>query len=305
MKNIYVLGSVNMDLVIHTKTMPRQGETLLGSSFMMNPGGKGANQAVAVAKSGGNVKFIGAVGNVFSEELMSALTKYKVDISLLKRISDISSGVALIVMSEGDNRIIVDSGANAKVDFHFVGEALKEAKQGDYLIAQLETPIPTIVSAFALAKERGLITGLNTAPALLLPEEIFPNIDYLCLNETETLFYTGMRPSDKIEAKKAADCLIAKGVKTVVITLGARGAFLLSEEAELYMPSFKVDVIDTTAAGDTFFGAFITRLAFGVTLTEALKFAIAASALCITKSGAQQAIPTEGETINFLRNYHG
>lgn len=304
MKNIYILGSANMDLVIQVDKMPQQGETLLGTSFMMNPGGKGANQAVAVAKSGGRAKFVGAVGNAFSDELLDTLTKYNVDISNVKKFNDVASGVAVIVMTNGDNRIIVDAGANGKVDTDLAKAALQNAQAGDYLIAQLETPVSTIVETFKFAKKQGLVTCLNTAPALLLPQDIFAHIDYICLNETETMVYTGIKPLNNTSAKEAASLLIAKGVKNVIITLGEKGAILVSQNEQIYVPSFKVPVVDTTAAGDTFFGALITRLAAGEALKASLRFASAAAALCITKDGAQQAIPTYEETVTFLRTQH-
>lgn len=302
MKNIYILGSVNMDLVIHTDKMPEQGETLLGTSFMMNAGGKGANQAVAVAKAGGNAKFIGAVGKTFSDELLNTLAKYNVDTTNVNKFNDVASGVAVIVMTEGDNRIIVDSGANAKVKYDFVKKALKNAQIGDYLITQLETPVQTTVETFKFAKKRGLITCLNTAPALFLPEEIFFYIDYICLNELETMFYTGIRPINDKTTKEAAAILIAKGVKNVVITLGKKGAMLITQNEQLFVPGFKVPTVDTTAAGDTFFGTLITRIAGQNSLIEALRFASAASALCITKNGAQKAIPAHDEVITFLKS---
>lgn len=305
MENIYILGSVNMDLVIRVDTVPQQGQTLLGSDFLMNPGGKGANQAVAVARSGGSAKFIGAVGHAFGDELLKALQKYHVDISNIKKIENISSGVAVIVVSEGDNRIIVDPSANAKVDIPFVVNALKEAKRGDYLIAQLETPIPTVEGAFLEAKKRGIITCLNTAPAAILPADMFKNIDYICLNASETKFYTGVNPQSEASAKAAAKILLALGVKNVVITLGEEGAVLVNEKEQLYIHSLKVNTVDTTAAGDTFFGAFIAELSQGGTHLEALHFAAAAAALCVTKRGAQQAIPSRVETQAFLRNRHG
>lgn len=305
MSDIYVLGSVNMDLVIHARKMPRSGETLLGSSFLMNPGGKGANQAVAVSLSGGHAKFIGAVGKAFGQDLLDALNAYHVDISNIKKHDDLSSGVAVILLSEDDNRIIVDAGANGRVDYALVEQALGDAEKGDYLLAQLEVPIPTIIEAFKLAKAKGLITCLNTAPAANLPDEAFAYIDYICLNQVETHYYTGVEPTDNYTAKLAGLHLLSKGVKHALITLGERGALYVSKNSNQFVKSHQVTALDTTAAGDTYIGSFLARLASGQTLLEAMEFAAAAAAICVTRSGAQQSIPTKAETLDFMRAHHG
>ena len=305
MNDIYVLGSVNMDLVIHSRKMPRPGETLLGSSFLMNPGGKGANQAVAVSLSGGHAKFIGAVGTAFGKDLLDTLHSYKVDISNIQKYDDISSGVAVILLSEDDNRIIVDAGANGRVDHELVEQGLHDAGPGDYLLAQLEVPVPTIVNAFKLAKAKGVTTCLNTAPAASLPDEVFTYIDYICLNQVETLFYTGVEPVDNYTAKLAGLRLLSKGVKHVLITMGERGALYISDNHDQFVKSHHVVTVDTTAAGDTYIGSFLACLANGQTLVEAMKFAAAAAAICVTRNGAQQSIPTKAETLDFMRTHHG
>jgi ribokinase len=305
MTDIYVLGSVNMDLVIQSRKLPRPGETLLGSSFLMNPGGKGANQAVAVSLSGGHAKFIGAVGSAFGHDLLNALRSYEVDISHIKIYDDIASGVAVILLSGEDNRIIVDPGANGHIDASLIEEALSQAKPGDYLLAQLEIPVAAVVEAFKLAKAKGMITCLNTAPALSLPDDLFPQIDYLCLNQTETLLYTGVEPVDHNTAKLAGSHLQSKGVQHVIITMGEHGAYYIGKTNEHYVKSQPVTPVDTTAAGDTYIGSLLACLAKGQTLADAMAFAACAAAICVTRNGAQQSIPTQAETLEFMRKRHG
>ena len=291
---IYVVGSINMDLVILTDVMPERGQTLSGHGFMTNPGGKGANQAVAVAKLGGAVEMVGCVGNAFGDELVSTLKNYGAGVRYVKKLEDVSSGIAVIVVSEGDNRIILDAGANGRLDKDAVSSALSNAEAGDWLICQLEVPLDTVTYALKLAKEKKMTTVLNPAPAAKIPSKAFADVDYFVPNQTETEFYTGVFPSDTALARRAADILKAQGIKNVIITMGSAGAAIFADK-EFFAPSFKVNAVDTTAAGDTFVGALVTRLSFGDDLASAATYANKASSITVTRKGAQQSIPTKEE----------
>ena len=284
-----------MDLVINADVMPENGMTVTGGGFMTNPGGKGANQAVAIAKSGGNVTMVGCVGNEFSAQLLNTLQGYGVDVSTVDKLTDVSSGIAVIVVSEGDNRIILDAGANAYVDGQRVNRALVNAVEGDYLVTQLEIPTESVAAALKAGKKRKMITVLNPAPAKVLPDEVWQNIDYFIPNQSETEFYTGIYPDSAQKAEQAARILRSKGVKNVVITLGSLGAIAFNDEEVIMVDSFKVDAVDTTAAGDTFVGAMMVALSEGNTLRHSMTYANKASSITVLRRGAQQSIPYRSE----------
>lgn len=211
---IFVVGSLNMDLVIKAPFMPENGMTIGGEGFMTNPGGKGANQAAAIGKLGGNVRMVGCVGEAFGAELKGALDGYGVNTEYVKSVGGVSSGIAVIIVVDGDNRIILDAGANAKVSESLVDEALKEAEAGDYLVSQLEIDLSIVEYALKKAKEKGMVTLLNPAPAAKLSEGILANSDYFIPNQSEAEFYTGIYPEDEASAKKCAEKLSEQGVKT-------------------------------------------------------------------------------------------
>ncbi len=298
MKRIYIAGSINMDLVIKTDVFPIKGMTVMGEGFMTNPGGKGANQAVAIAKMQGDVKMIGAVGDAFGKELIDTLNNYHVNTELIKECKDISSGIAVIVISENDNRIILDSGSNGLVSLEQIKAALTEAKEGDYYLTQLEIPVHVVEESIKHAKGLGLITILNPAPALKFNEDIFSYLDYFIPNQTECEFYTGINPKTIDEAVEAAKILIGKGVKNVIITLGTLGAIAVNKDSYEYVQAYKVDAIDTTAAGDTFVGVTTSFLAKGYSIKEALNYANLAASKTVQRPGAQQSIPYLKEIIN-------
>ncbi len=297
MRRIYVVGSINMDLAVTTDIVPSKGMTVSGYGFMTNPGGKGANQAVAAAKNGGEVKMVGCVGNAFGQELRSTLEGYGVDCEFVARHEDISSGIAVIILSQGDNRIILDAGANGRVDKNLIDRALATAQPGDFLVVQLEIPIDSVVYALKLAKEKGMVTVLNPAPAKELPEETFAYADYFVPNQTETQLYTGILPETLGQADEACAIFRQKGIKNVIITMGSLGAYFHLEQEVFFSPSFPVEAVDTTAAGDTFVGTFVTRIARGETPEQAAKYANKASSLTVMRSGAQQSIPYENEVM--------
>jgi len=286
-----------MDLVIDTDVVPDSGVTVCGNNFMTNPGGKGANQAVAIAKSGCNVEMIGCVGEEFGSELIDTLKGYNVGVNNVVRCSGISSGVAVVILSGGDNRIILSSGANAEVNGDVIEKGLTQAAEGDYLVSQLEIPVSTVAQALQIGKNKGLVTVLNPAPAAKLPDEIWKNIDYFTPNQSETEFYTGIYPRNVEDAGKAAKILCNKGVRNVVITMGSLGAVAFTDSEVLEIPARKVNAVDTTAAGDTFVGALAAMLSEGSSLQEAMNYANKAASITVSRSGAQQAIPYRREIL--------
>ncbi len=299
MKNIFVMGSLNMDLCITCPSIPVAGETLIGSGFLSNSGGKGANQAVAVSKQGCKVNMLGAVGHdIFGAKLLKCLKNYNVNVNYVSK-KDCSTGVAVIIVENNDNRIILDSGANYQYCVSDFEKTLrKNAKENDIFIAQLETPLNTVKEGLKLAKELKMITILNPAPAQTLDDEIFSLIDFLIPNETEAeqlacIKYNG---SNVVEIGKS---LLKKKVKNVIITLGDKGCVYFNDNETKHISAKKVQVLDTTAAGDTFIGVFASCIAKGQNVVEALEFATKAASLTVTKKGAQQSIPTYKEIIEF------
>lgn len=302
---IYIVGSLNIDLTIGVKELPRRGMTVHGDRLLVNAGGKGANQAVAVSRLGGEAVMVGCVGETFSHELLSSLTGYGVGTRFVERKEGVSSGAAVILVEDGDNRIVLDRGANALVGEPLVRRALSEARAGDFLICQLEIPPETVAFALRLAKEKGMTTLLNPAPALALPAEVFPLCDYFLPNQTEAEFYTGVYPEDAASVAACAQALLKLGVKRPLITLGAQGSVLMQDGALKYAEAFRVETVDTTAAGDTYIGAFAVRLAEGAPPAEAMRFASCASALAVTRRGAQSSIPGREETERLLMRGEG
>lgn len=292
---IFVVGSINMDLVIQAPFMPDNGVTITGQGFFQNPGGKGANQAVACSKLGANTYMVGAVGDAFGEELIKTLQGYQVNTKYVKQLKGVSSGVAVIVVVDHDNRIILDAGSNALVSHEMIDKALEEAEEGDYLICQLEIPQAEVLYAFTKAKEKRMVTILNPAPAAKLLDGILPLTDLFVPNQSECEFYTGIYPKDDDSIRKASEKLLALGVKQSIITLGLDGSASLSGNELVHVSAHKVKAVDTTAAGDTYIGALATKLTEGVSLKEAMEFASLASSITVTKPGAQQAIPYRNE----------
>ena len=292
---IFVIGSINMDLVIRAPFMPKSGMTVEGGGFMSNPGGKGANQAVAGAKLGAETYMVGCVGKEFGGELLQSLSGYGVDTRFIERHEDVSSGIAVIAVADGDNRIILDRGANGKVTAGLVDRALACAEAGDYLILQLEVETETVAYALRAGKRRGMVTMLNPAPAKKLPESVFADCDYFLPNQTEAEYYTGIYPQDGDSAMACAIALNKMGVGRTVITMGERGSACMEGGELIEVAPLAVEAVDTTAAGDTYVGAFAVKLSEGGGLEEAMRFASAASSLAVTRRGAQRSIPVRKE----------
>lgn len=295
---IVVAGSSNTDMVIIADHFPLPGETILGGKFLMNPGGKGANQAVAAARLGGNVAFISKVGqDVFGQQTIRNLTKEGIDVSGLSVDPENPSGVAQITVDKhGENSIVVAAGANMSLNKADIDQSLHLIEAADILLMQLEVPIATIEYAAQKAFGKGKKVILNPAPAAFLSDELYACLYVITPNETETAFLTGIKVRDESSAREAAEFFINKGVRIVVITLGAAGAWLYSRDIACMIPAPRVKAIDTTAAGDTFSGALAVALAKGTDeLEEAVQFACRAAALAVTRMGAQSSIPVLSE----------
>ena len=283
MKTVYIVGSINTDLVIQAPYMPQKGETLTGSGFFTARGGKGANQAVAAARLGGKVVMCGCVGDDgFGKEAVQSLAADGVDVSFVRTVENTPTGTAVIAVTDGDNRIILDKGANACLSENDIDAALANAKAGDIYLTQLENPIEVIGYGLKKAKEKGMYVVLNPAPA---NTEIEPYLEYCNLitpNETETELLGG---------KKA----LLEKVETLLVTLGSKGFAIIDKNGETTYPCMKITPVDTTAAGDTLCGGLVTYLAEGKPLAEAAKFGSKAATIACTRKGAQPSIPNRNE----------
>ena len=300
--NIVVIGSSNVDMIIRGDRIPKPGETIIGGKFYKAAGGKGANQAVAAARAGGRVTFLSRVGNdVFGQEAIQGYRNDKINVNYVKVDHTESTGIALILVdSKGENCISVASGANMKLDKSDIKDATIELDNADVVLMQLETPIETIEYIIKSLKNKQVKTILNPAPALKISDDLLAHLTIITPNETEVELLTGVIVNDEKDALKASKILLDKGVKNVIITMGKKGAFLHSELGSILIPSFEVNALDTTAAGDTFNGAFAVAVAEGKALEDAVKYANAAAAISVTKMGAQPSIPLKKEIENFL-----
>lgn len=300
MKKVVVLGSINMDLVTLCEKAPRGGETLLGREFFQIPGGKGANQAVAIGKLGGDVSMLGKVGkDSMGDELLKSMKESNVNIENIER-SEFFTGVAQITLEEhGENRIVVVPGANYDVDKEYIDKNIDIIKNCDILVAQLEIPLETVKYAFSKAKEFNKITILNPAPAVHLDEEVIENSDYIIPNETELEVITGIDTKKLEGVKKAAKSLLNKGVTGLLVTLGSQGAMIIDNNEETLIPAHKVKAVDTTAAGDSFIGGFVRGISDNQTIDESIALGVKVAAIAVTRLGAQTSIPTMSEVLEF------
>lgn len=291
---VVVVGSLNMDLVTRAERLPRGGETLIGKSFATVPGGKGANQAVAAARLGVQVSMVGCVGDdAYGEQLRGALLAETIDCQAVSVIEG-SSGVALIVVDDSSqNAIVIVAGANAQLAPEVVAGFDAILQAADVIICQLEVPYSTVGYALKRGRELGKTVILNPAPASgPLPADWYASIDYLIPNESEASALSGLPVNSRESAEAAASQLIAAGAGKVIVTLGAQGSLFADGARFDYFPAPKVEAIDTTAAGDTFVGAFAAALAAGKSEAKAISFGQVAAALSVTRAGAQPSIPT-------------
>jgi len=301
-RNVLVVGSSNTDMVLRVPHIPRPGETVLGHGFVMAAGGKGANQAVAAARAGARVIFIARVGeDVFGERALATFAAAGIDTRFVVRTPGLPSGVALIDVDErGENAISVASGANAVLAAADLEAARSAFETAEILLLQLESPLEVVESAARRAKAAGLPVILNPAPARALGDGLLGLVTVLTPNEHEAAALAGLPIGSEADAREAARRLRARGAGSVVITLGERGAFASSSEFEGFVPAFRAEPVDTTAAGDIFNGVLAVALAERAPLEGALRFASAAAALSVTRFGAQPSAPTREEIEGFL-----
>lgn len=294
-KKIVVVGSSNTDMVIRTREFPRPGETVMGEGFMTNNGGKGANQAVATARLGAEVAFVAKLGHdANGDSTIAKLRSEGIDVTHVTQTALRPSGVALITInSGGENTIIVDSGANNLLSPADIADAASVIQDAAVMLMQLETPIPTLIAAAREARNSGATVVLNPAPMpdTPLPAELLENTDILIPNEGEAAKLTGITISDEQTAREAIMAIRRMGVQTVIVTVGKRGAITLEGDRLITVPAVKADVVDTTAAGDTFCGALCVALCEGRSLTDAIAMANRAAAVTVSRMGAQQAMP--------------
>ena len=287
MKKIFIVGSINTDFVISAPYMPKGGDTLVGGGFFTARGGKGANQAVAAKRLGGDVKMCGCVGDdLFGVDALKAFTNEGIDVSHVRTVAGVPTGTAVIIVTNGENRIVIDKGANGCLTKADVDDFLADALEGDIYLTQLENPIDVIGYGLQKAKKKGLFTILNPAPASV---GICPYLQYCDLitpNETEW---------EALGGKQGIDI---KENTSVVVTLGERGYEILTKDFEKTYPCMRVQAVDTTAAGDTFCGGLAARFTMGDGLEDAAAFACKAATLACTKKGAQSSIPTMKEVEN-------
>ncbi len=287
--NVCIVGSINMDLTVTTDKIPQQGETVMGSEFFANPGGKGANQAVAAARMGANVHFIGAVGDdAFGEKLLTNFANEGIQTGGVETIPETATGTATIILSDNDNRIIVAPGANHCVTPELAERHRSKIAGSDVVLLQLEVPMETIVFTVQAATESGVPVILNPAPYQPLPDSVLQGVHWMTPNELEAKGFAEDPLYDMIREK-------------LIITRGDKGASFTKNGQERHVPGYGISVMDTTGAGDTFNGALTAEIARGTAMDEAVRMANAAAALSVTKVGAQGGMPTKQEVEAFLQ----
>lgn len=300
---IVVVGSANTDMIIGIDRIPKPGETRLGGEFFSAAGGKGANQAVAAARAGGSVSLVARLGvDSFGDAALKGYQGDGINVKYVSRDAHAASGVALIFVAKtGENSIAVAGGANAKLSSRHIQQAAPLLRRADVLLMQLETPVSTVHAAARLGAARGALVILNPAPARSLPAAVLRHITILTPNETEAEQLTGIKIDSLASMEQAAGKLKAAGVQTVILTLGARGAYVSSKALTGLIPGFKVKPLDTTAAGDVFNGALAVALGEGQSLPHAVSFACAAAAISVTRRGAQPSAPMRREIAAFMK----
>ena len=298
MSKVVIFGSMNMDLSIAAPRMPEAGETLQGSGFLANAGGKGANQAIAAARLGAPVHMLAAVGaDVFGRELVDGLERAGIGCEDVRALEGVTTGVAVIVRTAGENRIVLSAGANHALSADDVSADLRRVgEKNDVFVTQGECNPDATIVALRAAHSLGLFTIFNPAPARAVPDDLWTCIDLVCLNETECQIMCGVLPVDEKTCLRAARRLRDLGAGSVVITLGSSGSFAVGANgATVRVPAASAEVVDTTGAGDTFIGALAAGRAKGLSLEESMRWGAAAAAVTVSRLGAQQSIPTAEE----------
>ncbi len=296
-KTIYVIGSSNTDMVIKSDKLPAPGETVIGGVFLMNAGGKGANQAVAAAKLGADVIFVCKVGNdIFGNQAVEGFKNLRINIDFVFTDVENPSGVALILVDgHGENSISVASGTNGNLQISEVQQAIDKVQADDIVLLQLEIPLFTVMESIKKCAEKGAKVILNPAPAQKLDENYFKYLSMITPNETEAEILTSIKVIDTETAKRAANVFHNKGIEEVIITLGSKGAFYSNKNKQLLITSPEVKAIDSTAAGDVFNGALCVAISENKPIEEAIAFACKAASISVTRMGAQASAPTRDE----------
>jgi ribokinase len=304
MKKILVIGSSNTDLITTVERFPNAGETISGKDFIQAMGGKGANQAVAAQRLGGNVKFVTCVGDdANGRNTLSYFENEGLDVSSALVVEHVPTGTAVILVNdEGENCIVVTPGANHKLQPGHIQDFRDQISAATMIVLQMEIPYETVKEAIDVAAEYKIPVLLNVAPAHEVHADLLKKIEILVVNETEIEKVSGKSIADLGE-EAVMNHLLSMGIRTVILTLGKKGCIVKTYAVTEHIPSFEVNAVDTTAAGDTFCGALVASLSKGNDLIKAAKFATAASAICVTRMGAQPSIPTETEVLNFLKLY--
>ncbi|WAC15073.1 ribokinase [Dyadobacter pollutisoli] len=296
-QKVLIIGSSNTDMVVKTEEFPKPGQTVLGGTFLMNPGGKGANQAVAAARLGADVRFIAKTGNdIFGKQAREGFIKEGLDIQYFVESTELASGVALITVNgNGENEIVVASGANMDL---MPADIADEVFEGiEMVLLQLEIPLETVRYVIGKCRDENIKVILNPAPGAKLPDDFLNGLFLITPNETETEIMTGIATDSTETLRKAAQYFHQKGVQNVIITLGSQGVFLSNEAFNELIPALSVKSVDTTAAGDVFNGAILKALASGENWLEACRFACKAAAISVTRMGAQSSAPYHFELI--------
>ena len=300
--SVCVIGTMHMDFIVYVRRLPRPGETVIGSGFEMQPGGKGANQAVAAARLGARSNLISRVGGDYvGQLLLDNAARNRVETAYVKVDRETHSGVALIIVdAHGENVIAVAPGVDERISPSDVEDALPAIRESDVVVAQLEVPVETALRTMKLAKKCGKLAILNPAPAKPLPPEIYDYVDVITPNVRELEALTGEKVESLEGAERGALLLLDRGVDTVIVTLGKRGALVVGRGGSKVVPTFEVPVVDTVGAGDAFNGALAFALAGGASIEEAVVFANAVASLKVTRKGAQAGLPTADEVARFI-----
>lgn len=302
MGKILVIGSSNLDLIAKMERFPKDGETIKGQTFLQAMGGKGANQAVAANKTGSNVKFVTSLGNdIYGKSILKTFNDQGINMSSSLLVDNVPTGTAMIwVDSKGENSIVIIPGANDMLTSDYIVALEDEIEKSDLIMLQMEIPYNTVQTICKIAHKKGSKVMLNVAPATKLDKSVLEAVHVLVVNETEAEVVASAKIAD-IGEEAVAEKLNSLGVKNVVLTMGVKGCLFKNEETYFHIPAFEVESVDTTAAGDTFCGALAAGISNNKSWEDALRFATAAAALCVTKMGAQPAIPSEKEITEFMK----